>query len=1028
MPIDLINMNGFMNTDDASDNIGRGQHKFATNGRFRGADGNFRFEGVPGNVLVPNSNLPAGTNQCIGSYFDPVNQRILWFNYNSNGRNGIYQYSISTQTVTKIFLCFTDTATDILNFSLNYPIHSCAIVYRTTGDGDLLYWTDNLNKPRYLNLDTVSSLAPFTDAMICAAKIAPTVPPLISGYFSDATVPYNSVKNKLFRFAYRWVFKNGEKSTFSPISTVPLPNLTNPNLQVDSTLNNYIIFSVYSPSTEDYKAIEVFGQQSDGSAWGDFFQIDLLDRTDYNIPVSSSYAYNFYNNGSYVFVDPIESGLRFSYLPDLAETLESLNGNVIVYGNITDGYDPMTRAEVNVTVTSSLVAGSDFDKPAFKWGCDQRLGLVYFDDFGKTNGVVSFITDSSIDTTDFSVTTPQYASTDVSNPHFTPQISATINHTPPTWATSYQWVRVNLTPKFLHWVTQDYQTDTNYLYLGIENLVQMNAKSGFLPTYDYNPGDRVKIIARLDGDNTSTIYDTQQDYPILGIVQKTMTTPATLGAFIKVPKPSSFPSPAYSRIMLIEIYTPLVKTPDNEQLFYEWGQRYAIYTSGGNRYHRGQLQDQTASQAATFAWTDGDVYLKQRPFYIAVPIENNVLYSYLYMMDANWNDYVPTASNSNGRAWVIDPNAKQITNSVQLRWGKAYQQDTNINQLNIFYPTDFDTIDLSKGPIEKFLVEDRLLYVYQNRAVGNFGIFAKYIQNNEGQNQLVTTNEILTSNNINYLQGEYGTGGQPTGLVAGRGVHYFADPVRGYLMRRSGDGLTPISELYKGQYFIRNIITPFNRPFLRTDGSNSKILGYYDYFEEQYVSIFQEGTLSGDDILPYTLSFNEKRNAFCSFYDFHPEWATCAEDVTYTWLNGQLYIHNNETQWCNFYGTQFYPSITLVYNDKVAIKKTFEALAYQGNQYWVCPLNGDIITSQPNPQTGFPQISQLKQADFDIQEGLRYAAFLRDANSMIDAREGVAFGDYLKGVWIETKLTYKGSEYSYLYLPYTKYDLSSRNL
>lgn len=993
---------GILNIDDANQDVLAMQHIDATNGRFYGGANGLSFQNVKGNYLITNSSLPAGTNECIGAVYDQVKKRIIWFNRNSNGNNGIYQLLIQTGAVTKIFLCGTDSATDIFTFSLDYPVHSAAIVYRTTGDGDLLYWTDGTNRPRYLNLDTVATLSPFTQSMINAAKNAPTRPPTNTGYWTDPTVNYNAVRNKLFRFAYRWVYKSGEKSTFSPISAVTTLATGNPNETLPSNLFNYIIFNVYSPADEDYKAIEVFGQISNGNTWGDFFKIDSLDRTQYNIPVSSTYSYSFYNNGSYIFVDPQESDLYFDYLPDAANTLELLNGNVIIYAGITEGYPNLTRAQVNVTVTSSLVAGSNLSPPAFKYGCDQRFGLIYFDDRGKTNGVISFITDLAIDTTDFSVTTPQYQTTTFGDQSYMPKIQATINHTPPTWAVAYQWVRVNLTPKFIHWVTMDYQapaTDTENIYLGIENLVQMNAKNGFLPSYEFTPGDRVKILADFTGDNISTAFSVQNDFQILGVVQRTMSSPASLGAFLKIPKPASFPTPAYNSTMLIEVYTPIPRTPDNQQLFYEWGQRYLIYTSGGNRYHRGQILDQTAVQAATFSWTDGDVYLKQRPFYISVPIENNTRYSYLYMMDANWNDYVPTASNSNGRAWVINENAATVYNPVLLRWGGKYQQGTDINALNRFRPNDFDEADRAKGDIRRLKAREKILRVFQDRGVGQYGIYARFIQNNEGVPELVTTNEIITTNNINYYQGFYGLCGYPTNLCSATIADYFCDVITGREIRLSGDGMTDLGVLYKGQFFLPELVLPYNKTITRGVGSNAKVMKFFDHFENEAHTILQGGSVGATDVHSYNYSFNETRNAFCGFFDYIPEWALSADNKIYSWNSGQIYKHdsvnasNVAIPYCNWYGTQYDADITVVFNrDEV---EYWLSLKETASDIWDCP----TIYTDTMTYGAVVQISTLVAAEFTTTEGNPAASFKRDSNS----RGGKINGDFLKGEYIVVK-------------------------
>ncbi len=68
-------------------------------------------------------------------------------------------------------------------------------------------------------------------------------------------------------------------------------------------------------------------------------------------------------------------------------------------------------------------------------------------------------------------------------------------------------------------------------------------------------------------------------------------------------KPTTVPS-GYQQQMLIELYTPKARVSENSELFYEWGQKYDIYTSGGVRYHRGQTGNQTATQPATFQWFD----------------------------------------------------------------------------------------------------------------------------------------------------------------------------------------------------------------------------------------------------------------------------------------------------------------------------------------------------------------------------------------------------------------------------------------
>lgn len=402
------------------------------------------------------------------------------------------------------------------------------------------------------------------------------------------------------------------------------------------------------------------------------------------------------------------------------------------------------------------------------------------------------------------------------------------------------------------------------------------------------------------------------------------------------------------------------------------------------------------------------------------------------VIDPNFSDFYKSSVNSNGRELIADPNALQVNYPTLLRWGQQYLVDTNINQSNRFYTTDFDTIDRGKGAIRKLKVRDRILRGWQDRYCFQMGIYSKFIQDSGGQNTLTTTDDIITANNVQYYEGEYGVGTRPESIVHGKIQDYFVDYIRGVLLRLSGDGIVNLSELYKGQYALKSLVTPYNKQwFVPGSGATASIIGTYDYFNEEYISVFQGGVndLGVDDpiiISPNTFSFNEPRNAFTSFYDFNPEWIASYEDKVVSFLNGNLYIHNSGTN-SNFYGTQYDSSITLIFNKDAAIKKTFESIRYQANQYWVAKNLGDVLTSQPNPQTGFDQISKFFQVDFTIEEGVYFNALLRDANSGQDPVVALWEGDWLKGTWIKFKFTYSGGQFSWLYAPALGYEVSQRN-
>lgn len=997
--LDVKRFNGVMDKDSSLFDIQQNCHIAAKNVRFVLGNNGATAYNIKGNYVIPNGTLPPGNNEAIGSFFDQVNQRIIWFNWNQYGVNGIFQYSIQTGLVTPIFRVLVNSSTDILGFNPSYPIASCNIVYRTPADGDLLYWTDGLNRPMYLNLSTVSTMSPFTSDMINAAKNAPGTP-ITAVYQNDAATNSNSLKKKLFRFCYRWWYKNLEKSTFSPISEVALPiSEDNPFIANDPTKNNNIRLTIYTGGS-DFQAVELAVQESDGETWSDFKSAEIFDKDDYNLTPSSSFTFDFYNNGGYNPITTEETDLYFDWLPNKANTLELLNGNVVIYGGVTDGTSGLSRENVNVQITSTTttnpLSGGNYGFE-YKWSGWYRFGLQYYDDRNKPiGGVVSFVSDP-VDTNDFAVSTPDYSLTAGFVNQF-PLINASINHTPPVGATKYQWVRTEnqVTKKFLYYCTNDYQNDSSYLYFCLQNLIeQKTLNTGSVLSYEFTPGDRIKIIGYFTPSGSFRVFNTQLDFEVLGTVERIMTNPASNGTFIKVLRPTTFPSSPYVSTMLYEIYTPSVNTDETQLAFYEFGEKYDIYESGGSRYHRGGVQNQTGVQAATFQWTDGDVYFRSRNFGRVPTISVDL---FTFIMDANYSDFFSSAVNSNGRVWLIDENIKEEYNGVLVRWGGKYQSGTNINALNRFRPNDFDEADRSRGDIRKFKARDRILRVAQDRGIGQYGIYARFIQNNEGQPELVTTNEIITSNNIKYYQGTFGVCGYATNFVSTPTTDYFTDVVTGRGMRLSGDGITDLGVLYKGQFYFPDWVFPYAKDITRSNGYSAKVMGYFDDFDNEYHTILQAGTLGGVSYSNRHFSFNEPRNGYCcDEYDFNPEWAISVNGITYTWVNGYLWKHDvNGSNYCNFYGTQYDATLTIVFNKDTTQKKSWNSIAETASDIWDCP----EIESSTVVHGATKQQTNLVSAEFQVLEGQPSTSIKRAANS----RNGKVNGDFIKGQYLKVKL------------------------
>lgn len=891
---------------------------------------------IAANRSVPYT-LPSGVNQVIGAQGDPLRNVMYYFVWNANLKHSVLKYNNTTRVITKLLENLTDTAgVNILAFNRYKKIIHIDVIHRGEDEGDLIYWVDTENRPRKINEQTIQSFVPISEDIINAAK-NPPFDFLTCTYGDDSNVTVNNLRKKLFQFAMSWIYQDGEESTLSPLSKVPLPvNGYDPDTNNDPTKNNNISFFV-TGGGKDYQKVKIYGRELVDITWSDYFLIDTLDRDDYPLLVpNGSMQYFFFNDSVYPFQDPVRTTLLFDWLPDKSNTQALANGNVLVYGGITEGFNNMAREDVDVQITSgsgapnvptisfiysgsssivgfvgtvitvgtvyhvefnyvsggvpgsksinyitiigdtqdsvaagivallnggvissatggagtfnviitglspsisdvlvnASLAGSENAAAAWNWYSKYRFVLVYLNDLGKPISITSF-TGASLDTNDFSVTTPDFSV--VGGIIQVPFINASINHTPPVGATKFQWGRTtNLTTNsFLYWITNDYQTDTDYLYFCIENLdYTAERNTGFVPSYEFTKGDHIRLIAKYAA-GTITTYNIQLDFEIVGVVDRTMTSPASTGRFIKVAKPSTLPSLAYSANMIIELYTPALKTAEVAQVFYEWDEVYSVFESGGNRFHEGKNTNQSLTQPATYQWYDGDVYFKNRQLYLNVNATTTIQE---FTMDANYNDYFASKVNSNGRAWPLEPDAKIQYFPTLIRFGQAYQPDTNINGLNRFYPDDlYDKCNRAYGDILKLSVKGSYLRVGQKFKIGNVPVLLQIVKDGNG-NDILSTSDVLL-NQIVYYVGDYGVGDTPESWTEYNNSSYFTYSTRGIICRLSLDGITPISVLSKVNSWATS-----NLP-LRT--GNYKVYGVYDPKSNNYIIALEQVILSG---------------------------------------------------------------------------------------------------------------------------------------------------------------------------------------
>ena len=201
----------------------------------------------------------------------------------------------------------------------------------------LISFGDTIEKAKYLD----------------AVKYQPTHKPTTE-LSVDSNIATNNILDNVFQFKYRYLHVDEEFTSYSPISDV----FIDPAFALNSVVSasNYLdmankISITYDDATPDVDAIEIVARKGND---GEFFLVDTipnnfisyLKKLKNEVIANSEYDYtdldsvlSFYNNGTYPFVDKVDSDKLYDAVPKKAKAQTILSNNRIAYGNVVEGYD-----------------------------------------------------------------------------------------------------------------------------------------------------------------------------------------------------------------------------------------------------------------------------------------------------------------------------------------------------------------------------------------------------------------------------------------------------------------------------------------------------------------------------------------------------------------------------------------------------------------------------------------------------------------------------------------------------------------
>ena len=324
-------------------------------------------ENVKGNTQLTRLENITRDAVCIGVFEDGINETIYWFVADTNAdmivsydeRNGTTRYHI------------VDSA-GVLNFSKDHLMNGVNLIE------DLLFFTDNYNPPRRININR--SYPDLTAEDLLVIVKPPTSAPTL--VLSETDGDENYMEDKFIRFSYRYKYKDGEYSAlseFSSLAFVPgnfdIDYSTFDMTGMQNTINNATVG--FNTGGDNVVGVDVCFKTSTSNV---VFVIEKFDKDDSGWNDNADVSIVFNNKKIYTALLEAEILRLYDNVPKLAKAQTTM-GNRIIYGNYVDGYDIDTNIDYDLELNSEEIGFSTLDE-------DRNDGAPYLGYIDPVDAVV----------------------------------------------------------------------------------------------------------------------------------------------------------------------------------------------------------------------------------------------------------------------------------------------------------------------------------------------------------------------------------------------------------------------------------------------------------------------------------------------------------------------------------------------------------------------------------------------------------------------------------------------------------------
>jgi len=340
-------------------------------------------ENTKGNSSLTSLSYTDGTPlstsaRCIGAIQDSARETIYWFVHDPDFPEGdtgkldlIVSYNVNTNTLVYHVISIDDGdgVYTTLNFNPSYLITGINIV------DDLLFFTDDYNPPRFINLtrgyaNPIANVDQFSAESILVIKKPPTESPAIQPIVTSGQENY--LETRFICFAYRYKYADGEYSATSQWSAPAfVPNQF--QFDISSMLNkgmtNYCNATIvsYNSGGPLVVGIDLLFKQAENNV---IKIIQKIDKAESGLSDNQVYSITFNNSKIFTVLDEAEILRLYDNVPLLAKA-QTIMGNRLMYGNYIEGYDLIdkngypTKIEFQSTLVTEEIGNLDLVDTTF---------------------------------------------------------------------------------------------------------------------------------------------------------------------------------------------------------------------------------------------------------------------------------------------------------------------------------------------------------------------------------------------------------------------------------------------------------------------------------------------------------------------------------------------------------------------------------------------------------------------------------------------------------------------------------------